>query len=145
MTITTKKTSTITVEGTHTRRHCKPVFCITNGKIYASVTDAAEAIGASVWAVSNTVNRKQKTVKGIKLCLVSDMADYVEEIAESIYALHPKAIAYDAIITEQKRRDEANEKLRRHREACEKLRKQMEIEMQKLAEAEAEVKSLGMN
>lgn len=145
MTIITKKTSTITVEGTHTKRHCKPVFCITNGKIYASVTDAAEAIGASIWAVSNTVNHKQKTTKGMKFCLVSEMTDYVEEISESINTLYPKAVKYDAIVEEYRRVDAANEKLRRQRETCEKLRKQMEVEMKALEKAEAEVKALGRN
>jgi hypothetical protein len=145
MTITTKKTSTITVEGTHTNKNCKPVFCITTGAIYASVSDAASINGVTLVSMSGHLNGRYNSCKGKKFCLVSNMAEYADEIAQSMCTKNAKAIAYDNIITEQNRIKEANEKLRRHRETCEKLRQQMEAEMKALEDAEAEVKSLGLN
>ncbi len=142
MTITTKKTSTITVVGTHTNKNCKPVFCITTGEMYASVSDAAALNGATSASMSCHLSKGTKTCKGKKFCLVSKMTDYAEEIAESVVAKHSKAIAYDAMMAEKERISKANERLARHREACEKLREKMEAEMKALADAEAEVREL---
>jgi len=145
MTIITKKTSTITVEGTHIKKNCKPVLCITTGTIYSSVSDAAYINGATLTNMSAHLNGKSNTCKGKKFCLVSNMAEYADEIAQSICTKQAKAMKYDAIVEEYRRVERANENLRRRREACEKLREQYKAEMQALAEAEAEVKALGGN
>ena len=45
---------------------CKKVRCITNGKIYMSVSEAAWDNGISVHALSRVLNGKQKTVSGFR-------------------------------------------------------------------------------
>lgn len=52
----------IHVKGTHTHGTAKPVVCITTGEKFASCTDAAEAAGVNIWAISNCCRGKQKYV-----------------------------------------------------------------------------------
>lgn len=139
MTITTKKTTTITVVGTHTNKNCKPVFCITTGEIYASVYDAAAFNGATNGNMSAHLCGRSNSCKGKKFCLVANMTDHAEEIAESMSVKHTKAKAYDAIIAKQEADRKAAEELARRKENCAKLRAALEEEERLLAEAENKV------
>lgn len=139
-----KKTE-LHIEGNHTNGNCKPVFCITTGEIYSSVTDAAEKNGVTISAISCAVLGKTKNCNGKQFCLVTELEEHLNEISKSITTNRKKAISYDTMMAEKERISKANERLARHREACEKLRQQMEAEMKALADAEAEVKSLGVN
>lgn len=139
-----KKTE-LHIEGNHTNGNCKPVFCITTGEVYASVTDAAEKNRVTVASISYAISDTTRSCKGKKFCLVTELAEHLNEISKSITTNRQKAISYDVMMAEKERINKANERLARHREACEKLREKMEAEMKALADAEAEVKSLGVN
>ena len=65
-------------------RNAKPVYCITDGKVYASGLDAAEAAGVYRTAISAACIGRLKTVKGKKYCFVSDMQVRILDISDAM-------------------------------------------------------------
>lgn len=130
--------SVANANGTHTRGNCKPIFCITTGEIYTSVTDAAEKIGVTVSAMSSIITGKTKTCNGKRFCYVSKLTEHIEEISESI---NQKTDVYNEYTNWHR----ANAKVAQHKANCDKLRQRLEREMKMLEMAETEVKSLKEN
>lgn len=136
MTINIKKAVNVTAFGIHTNGNAKPVFCITDGSVYASVTDVAEKLGVNATAVSQALNGKVKTCKGKRYCFISDVMAYLDEISENYQIRAAKLEAYDAMVAEQTAKQEAQENLAKHKAKCEELATKLEREMQLLKEAE---------
>lgn len=136
MTIEIKKAAHVSAIGNHINRNSKPVFCITDGAVYASVIDASEKIGVDPSAMSNAVRGKTGTCKGKRYCFVANVMEHLDEIAENIKIRNEKVAAYDAMLAEQTAKKEAQENLAKHKAKCEELREQLEKEMELLKEAE---------
>ena len=141
MTINIRKASNIKVVGHHINGNSKPVFCITDGSVYASVIDAAEKTSSSPGTMSAAVTGKIKTCKGKRYCFVSDIMVHLDEISTNINIRNEKVAAYDAMVAKHNAAKEAEAKLALHRANCEKLRAKLEKEMQMAQEAEALVSS----
>ena len=107
--------STISAEGQLHSKACKPVICITTGKVYTSATDAAQANGVSVYAISCNCLGKTKTAAGKRFCYLKDVAQHLGHIVSLI----EKAAAYDAIKAEENAAREAEEQYKRDLEAAE--------------------------
>lgn len=137
MTINIHKATNVNVVGHHIRGNSKPVFCITDGAVYASVTDAAEKTGATLSNVSAAVTGKTRTCQGKRYCFVANVMEHLDEIAENLKVRNAKVAAYDAMIAEQKAKQEAKENIAKHKANCDALRAKLEKEMQMLADAEA--------
>jgi hypothetical protein len=148
MTINIQKSTNINAIGIHMNGNAKPVFCITDGSVYASVTDAADKNGTTVASMSCAVTGKIKTCKGKRYCFISDVMRYLDEISENIKTRNEKVAAYDAIMAERRaqeeaeeaerrRKAEAQERLEKHKAKCADLAAMLEKEMQLLKEAEA--------
>ena len=137
MTINIKRAVNVTAVGIHTNGNSKPVFCITDGSVYASVTDAAEKNGTTLASMSHAVCGRQKTCNGKRYCFISDVMCYLDEISDNYKIRAEKIAAYDAMIAEQNAKKEAAENLAKHKAKCEELRIKLEREMQLLKEAEA--------
>lgn len=137
MNINIQQCSNVTVVGHRTSKNCKAVYNITTGAVYASVSDAADALGITLGAASQVVCGKLKTCKGMRLCYVSKMMEHLEEITEVNRIRSEKVAAYDAIIAEQNAKKEAQENIVKHRANVEALRQKLEKEMQLLQEAQA--------
>ena len=91
MTINVNNNSTITeVLGNRTNRLCKPVINKTTGEVYASATDAAEAIGVTVNCVSYCCLGKIKSCKGNHLSYLSRTSENVDELTAQIRILNAK-------------------------------------------------------
>jgi hypothetical protein len=82
----------------------KPIFCITDGKIYASGLDAAKAIGVDPTCISHVCLGKLKTVKGKKYCFVSEMQARILDISNAMQDALKDANAYRAIKAEEERK-----------------------------------------
>lgn len=136
MTINIKRAANVTVIGRHTNGNCKPVFCITDGAVYASVTDAAEKAGVYQGAMSSAVTGKIRTCKGKRYCFIADVMDHLDEISENLKIRNEKVAHYDAMIAEQNAKKEAQENLAKHKAKCEELRAKLEKEMELLQKAE---------
>ena len=136
MTINIRKASNVKATGHHINGNSKPVFCITDGSVYASVTDAAEKVGVNSSVMSNAVSGRSKTCKGKRYCFISDVMSHLDEISTNIHTRNEKVAAYDAMIAKQNAAKEAEAKLAIHRANCEKLRAKLEKETQMMKEAE---------
>lgn len=137
MTINIKKAVNVTAVGIHTGGNSKPVFCITDGSVYASVTDAAEKNNVSLASMSHAVCGRQKTCQGKRYCFISDVMHYFDEISENFKIRQQKVEAYDAMIAEENAKKQAQENIARHKARCEELREKLAKEEQLLKEAEA--------
>ena len=82
----------------------KPVYCITDGKLYASGLDASKAIGVDPTCISHVCLGKMKTVKGKKYCFVSDMQARILDISDAMQDTLKDANAYRAIKAEEERK-----------------------------------------
>lgn len=142
-TITIHNYATVNAEGIHTRSNAKAVYNITKNKIYASSLDAAKDLGANPSTISWGVTGRQKTVKGCRLCLVSEIPEHFEEIMEANRIREEKAKAYDELIAKQEATRRANENLEKCKERAEKCKNQYEQALDELIKAEREVQELG--
>lgn len=137
MTINIQKATNVNAVGVHFNGNSKPVFCITDGSVYASVTDAAEKVGATVGNMSAALTGKSNTCKGKRYCFISEVMTHLDEISENINARNEKIAAYDAMIAEQTAKREAQANLAKHQANIEALRLKLEREMALMQEAEA--------
>lgn len=97
------------MEGKLRSNHCKPVLCVEEGKVYSSVTDAANAIGAYAPDVSNCINGKKRMLKGKHFINANDkdaclaaLLLQVERTGTTIAELREKANAWDALEAKRK-------------------------------------------
>ena len=110
-------TSLEEVLGNRTHHSCKPVICIDTGEVFASATDAAEAIGTNIWSMSCCCLGKTKTVKGKRFCYVSKTSENLDVLTTFIRAqnariaeLESDAAIGRAIREEQEAKQKAEEK-----------------------------------
>ena len=137
MTITIRKASNVKAVGYHTNGNSKPVFCITDGAVYASVTDAAEKVGVDPSTMSCAVTGKTGNCKGKRYCFIANVMEHLDEIAENLKIRNSKVEAYDAMIAAENAKKMAHENFNKHKAECERLREKLEKEMQLMKEAEA--------
>lgn len=89
MTLNVNNNVTINEALGHRAHHsCKPVINRTTGDIYASATDAAEALGVSVHSVSVACLGGSKSCKGNKLEYLDRTSGNVNSLAAEIRRLH---------------------------------------------------------
>lgn len=144
MTINIQNAAYVTAIGHHSGKNSKAVYNITTGEFYASGLDAATKLEVEPTTVSAALNGRLKTCKGMRLCFVSKIMEYLEEInqvnikrAERERINAEKIAAYDAIIAEQKAKEEALKKIEESKVKCAELRQQLEEETSRLEEMEA--------
>ena len=122
--------STINAIGKQRNANRKEVFCITDGKIYASVVDAAETIGVTGAAISRHLTGIAHTCTGKKFCFAKDVAEHLEEISESMQNRYKM---YEDVVSE--------EELNALRKELAKY-KEREQKRQRIKELEAEIEKL---
>lgn len=132
----------INVTGIHTNKNHKPVFCIDTGEVFASVSDAAEAYGVHITAISCAALGKTKTCQGKRFCFVSRLADHTDEIAEVVRAHMTNANKYNALMAEQERIRKIHETHEKRKAEYLKAYKAYEQAKELLAESEVEIKAL---
>lgn len=101
MTINIRRATNVKAVGHHINGNSKPVFCITDGAVYASVIDAAEKTGATQSNMSAAVTGKIKTCKGKRYCFISNVMEHLDEIAENLKIRNEKVAAYDAMVAQE--------------------------------------------
>ena len=86
------KVTEITVNGEPPRtKNAKPVFNLTTGEVYASATDAAEAIGCCQGNISSVCLGKTSHAAHNQLCYVSDITAHLPELHDRMTALSNNA------------------------------------------------------
>lgn len=111
-------------------RNAKPVYCITNGKVYASEIDAAKEIGVCNDLISRVCRGVAKTAKGEKYCFVNDMPTHIMDISNAMQAATKDANAYRTKEAYEKRKHELYNEIEARRQRIAK-------EQEKLNMAEA--------
>lgn len=149
MKIIMTRESTINAIGKQRNANRKEVFCITDGKIYASCVDAAEAIGVTGGAMSQNVTGITHTCMGKKFCYAKDVAEHLAEISAS---MQKRQRMYENAVTESAKTYAENAELRAENERLRKelnaLReelsayKEREQKRQRIKELEAEIEKL---
>ena len=146
--------ATIQSIGEHTNGNCEPVVCLTEDKIFNSVTDAANHYDASISQISAVCNKKAKTCHKMRFCFLRDIDQHLNEIMENnrrnmekISALEQKAALWDAYQKEQEEtRQQAIAKVKAKIERRERIRhnayQKYLMAEGRLAEAEKELKDL---
>lgn len=135
-TITNTQESKVKVESTQNRtnKNCIPVFDITTGKIYASQSDVVKILNSFASDVSNACNGKLASIKGHRLCKLSDLIYHIEELSENmkkyyeIYKRFEKEILEEEI--EKAKKEKENIEIK-----CEMLdeeREKIKIEYERL-------------
>ena len=142
MKIKLQSDSKVNAVGEHFNGNAKPVYCISTGEIFASVTDAAKAIGSSTNNLSAHLTGVTSHCKGKRLCYLSKVTEHLTEIASEFRIRNEKVKAYDKMIAEQEAIRKANEELAKHKANAEKLRTQLEKEMELWKAAEAQLNAL---
>lgn len=133
--ITITKNSTVKANGTRSHANCKPVYCITTGKVYASALDAAEELGVSHSVLSMAAAGRLRTCKGERYCYINQVMNYLEEIAECSRVRAEKVAEYDKIVGKEKRKQELG--VRKAKLAA--MKAKLEKEAAEIAQAEAEL------
>ena len=149
------------------RRTFKPVLCITNGKRFASVTDAAEAMGVRVSTMSNACTGKIKTCCGMEWMFVGHLMEKADKVLDHTSALSTaleqekaknaelerKAALWDAYEAEQNaiRKAEENrqqaiekakEKVARRQRMADRKEEEFKHALNRLHDAERELNAL---
>ena len=111
----------INAEGKRTNGNCKMVYCIETETFYASLTDAAEALGTSIYCASNVICGKQKTCNGFHIFEVSKAKEHLTDIAQyyrdmNLAEMKAKATAWDTYMASKNAKAKAKEELERKRE-----------------------------
>lgn len=141
-TITLTEAATINANGRARTKGAKPVFCISTGEVYASATDAAEANGVSIYAISTCCLGKVKTSNKKRFCYIKDIENYLDEIATNMQTRENKVKAYDKMMYHQQAINDATLKLEKHKENFLKLKQKLEAEEQAILDAEKELAEL---
>lgn len=145
MTINIQKCSNVTVNGHHSHKNCKAVYCIDTGEIYASALDAAAANGVTQSPMSSTLTGKTKTCNGKRFCFVSKMMEHLEEITEANRIRAEKVAAYDAEIERRGVIAKAHAELNKHKANVEELRRKLEEATALMTDAENELHKFQYN
>ena len=123
------KTTEVTLDSKPKRtKNAKAVFCITDGNIYASTVDAANAIGVHNSSISMCCTGKVATVKGKRYCFVKDLTIHVLDVASEIKSLYADASIY----RERKAKEEAERKRTERITAIKERREKLATEMDSL-------------
>lgn len=147
MTINIQNASTVNVTGYRNNKNCKAVYNITTGEIYASCSDAADAIGVTIATISQAVTGKIKKCNGMRLCYVSKIMEHLEEITEQNRIRAERDRMNAERMTERDAENarlevirNARAKVTRHKARVAELEAELTNERRLVEEAEAEFK-----
>lgn len=132
-TIVNTKESKVTVESIskRTNKNCKPVFDLTTGKIYASQADVVKLLKSYSSDVSNACNGKLASIKGHRLCKLSDVVYHIEELSENMKKYYEIYKTFEKEILEKEIEEAQKEKISCE-EAYAKAKKAYEEEKESL-------------
>ena len=145
MTFNIQNASIINVEGHRSHKNCKAVYCITTGEVFASVADAAEAIGVTKTAMSWALTGRSKSCKGKRFCFIHQIVEHLNEIAEVNRAREAKVIAHDAMVEKQKKIKAVKDRIATHNARIEELQLELKQEMDLMEDAAFELRELENN
>ena len=126
-------------------KNAKPVFCITNGNVYASTVDASIGEKCHQTGVSAVCRGKSKQTNGKQFCFVKDMPTHILEISNIYNELYDDAMKYRRIEAERKAKEAHQQAMNKLEEKIVKrkldimdMQRKLEEEQQMLLAMESE-------
>lgn len=155
-TINMQHEANIKAEGKLNSKKCKPIVCIDNGKVFSSVTDAAEYACVAVPSMIACLQGKTRKTGGKHFCYLSRVTESLDAICTRLRETAAveedakKWKAYEAEqeikrIAEQKRQDaiiKAKEKLEARKAICDRIEAQLTEAERLYMEAQVELAAL---
>lgn len=127
-----KNAVAINAKGIHTNGNSKPIFCITTGELFASLSDAVHSRKGSIGTMSCAMKHRNGIYKGEKWCYVVDIEAHLDEIATDIRTSIEKTLAYDAMMAKKEEIKKEEVIRAEHETNIENLRKQIDELQNKL-------------
>lgn len=100
-------------------KNAKPVYCISDGKVYASCLDAAKATGNCTSAISSVCRGVFKTAKGKQYCFVKDMSIHVVDVSNAMQAAARDANIYRAKEAYEKKKEKLTKDIENYKRRIE--------------------------
>jgi len=119
-------------------KNAKPVFCITDGKPYASCTDAALAEGVGIDCISLACRGKTKTANKKQWCFVKDMPTRILDISNAYNNIYEDAMKYRTAEAERKAKEAHAEAMSKLQEKMAKLSDELDMAKQMYEAMKAE-------
>lgn len=129
--ITLRDEVKITAKGKRHDGRTKAVIDKTTQTTYASIKDAAEALGVHYSVISSCCRGKVKTAKNHRFCYANDIEKNIEDILESMKVDRALLEKYQEEITKLIEEKEAQKKKEEERKKKEALEKKREIAIEK--------------
>lgn len=155
-TINMQHEANIKAEGKLNSKKCKPIVCIDNGKVFSSVTDAAEYACVAVPSMIACLQGKTRKTGGKHFCYLSRVTESLDAICTRLRetaAVEEDAKKWKAYEAEQEAKRiakekhdtavaKAKEKVESRRAICARIEAQLTEAEKNLVEAERELKTL---
>ena len=95
--VTIQEEAHVTANGIRTSGNCEPCVCITDGAVFASMSDASEHYELTPAQISYACKEVGRTAGGRKFCKMSDLYLHIAEFREAI----AKSKSYDVLIKKE--------------------------------------------
>jgi hypothetical protein len=134
------KTTEVAIDSKPKRNgNAKPVFCITDGRTFASVKDAAIFYGSHMCNISQACLGKIRTSNGKEFCFVKDLPIRVLDVGSHIQSLLTDATAYREMKAKEEVERKRTERIAEIKERREELATEMDALYEELIELESEI------
>lgn len=133
--ITVSRKAIIKGKGSCTNGNTNAVLCITDGSIYTSCTDAANANDVTVGHMSTVCRGKGRSAKGKQYCYIKDIDLHLDEISDAI----SKKNAYQVLLAKENERKRIKNMIADYKGDIARLESELAETYAKLNKAEQEL------
>ena len=136
--ITVSRKAIIKGKGSCTNGNTNAVLCITDGSIYTSCTDAANANDVAVGQMSHTCRTKGSHAKGKQYCYIKDIDMHIDSISDAIN----KKNLYNALLEKENKRKQLRNMIADYKGDISRLESELNSIRSKMESARAELENL---
>ena len=136
--ITVSRPVIIKGKGKRSNGNTNAVLCITDGSIYTSCTDAANANNVTVGHMSTVCRGKGRSAKGKQYCYIKDIDMHLDEISDAI----SKKNAYQELLAKENRRKQLRNMIADYKGDISRLESELNSIRSKMESARAELENL---
>ena len=133
--ITVSRKAIVKGKGSCTNGNTNAVLCITDGSIYTSCTDAANANDVAVGQMSHTCRTKGSHAKGKQYCYIKDIDMHIDSISDAIN----KKNLYNALLEKENKRKQLRNMIADYKGDIKRLESELAETYAKLNKAEQEL------
>ena len=133
--ITVSRKAIIKGKGSCANGNTNAVLCITDGSIYTSCTDAANANDVTIGHMSTVCRGKGRSAKGKQYCYIKDIDMHLDEISDAI----SKKNAYQVLLAKENERKRIKNMIADYKGDINRLEQELAETYAKLNKAEQEL------